>query len=279
VARPRSGVCSDTQHDDAALSAELREEVLAYHQAHLDEGYRRMANGLAQAHNGQKVISYTKVREVILADREAHSAPSAPPTPPAAVFSLPSAAVHAPRPDQTIHVDRCVVPVVHDGSVMVSVSLSAALAGALPGVDECPAPAPECPGRVFEDSSPSYSQQMRAYAEKRTAKRLSKGERKHRRRQKQAERAELRAQSDELHLQRRQEDTEWKAKRQAQREAQQAERRLSRQERRAAVRSDACVTCHGRPTRPPGRSRGNNGKPKTKPGGQRAARSARSSLN
>jgi transposase InsO family protein len=222
------------------ISAELREEVLAYHQAHPDEGYRSIANGLAKAHNWQKVISYTKVREVILADREAHSAPSTPPTPPAAVFSLPSEAVHAPRPDQTINVDLCVVPVVHDGSAMVSVSLSAALAGALPNVAERPAPVPECPGQVFEDSSLSYSQQMQAYAEKRTAKRLSKGERKHRRRQKQAERAELRAQSDELRLQRRrqrlqrrQEDAEWKARRQAQREARQAERRLSRQERRA----------------------------------------------
>jgi len=221
------------------ISAELRAEVLVYHQAHPDEGYRSVANGIAKAHNWQKVISYSKVREIILEDQAANSPLLVLVIPPVETFGAPPEAVHAPRPNETLNIDLCVVPLTHDGTEMASVSLSAALAGATPSAEEQPAPVMEWPGQVFQDEHLSYEEQMHEYVEKRSAKRLSKGQRKHRRRQKQAERAELRAQSDELRLQRRrqrlrrrQEDAEWKAKRQAHREAEQARRQLSRPERR-----------------------------------------------
>jgi transposase InsO family protein len=222
------------------VSTELRAEVLAYHQAHPAEGYRSIANGIGKAHEWQKTIGHTKVREIILAEREGHSPPPAPAAPSVESFHLPTEAVHAPRPNQTINIDLCVVPLTHDGTQdMVSVSLSAAAAGVILTENDSPATSAEWPGQTFENTALSYEEQMRDYVEKRTAKRLSKGQRKHRRRQKQAERAELNAQSDELRLKRRrqrakrrQEDADWKAKRQAHRDAERAWRNLSKEERR-----------------------------------------------
>jgi len=222
------------------VSAELRAEVLAYHQAHPGEGYRSIANSIGKAHEWQKVIGHTKVREIILAEREDHSPPPAPAAPPVASFHLATEAVHAPRPNQTINIDLCVVPLRHDGTQdMVSVSLSAAAAGVILTENDSSAISAEWPGQTFENTALSYEEQMRDYVEKRTAKRLSKGQRQHRRRQKQAERAELNAQSDELRLQRRrqrgkrrQEDADWQAKRQVHRDTERARRSLSKKERR-----------------------------------------------
>ena len=84
-------------------------------------------NTSSKAHAWQKVISHTKVREIILADREAHSLPTAPAASLAESFHLPTEAVHAPRPNQTVNIDLCLVPLTHDGTQdMVSVSFSAA---------------------------------------------------------------------------------------------------------------------------------------------------------
>jgi transposase InsO family protein len=223
-----------------SVSADLRAEVLAYHQAHPTEGYRSIANGIGKAHQWKKMISHTKVQEIILADREAHAPPPAPAAPPVESFHLPTEAVHAPKPNQTINIDLCVVPLEHDGTPdMVSVSLSAAAAGVIPTENGSPATSAEWPGQAFENPTLSYEEQMRDYVEKRTAKRLSKGQRKHRRRQKQAERAELNAQSDELRLKRRrqrarrrQEDADWKAKRQAHRDTERTWQERSREKRR-----------------------------------------------
>jgi len=221
------------------VSAELQAEVLAYHQAHPTEGYRSIANGIGKAHKWKKVISHTKVREIILANREANAPP--PVAPPVESCPLSTEAVHAPQPNQTINIDLCVVPFIHNGTEeMVSVSLSAAAAGVILTEKDSPSTSGGWPGQAFENPALSYEEQMHDYAQKRTAKRLSKGQRKHQRRQKQAERAELNAQSDELRLNRRrqrarrqQEDADWKAKRQAHRDAERSRRNLSQKERRA----------------------------------------------
>jgi transposase InsO family protein len=221
-------------------SAELRAEVLAYHADHPGEGYRSIANEIGKAHDWQKVISYTKVGEILLAQRATQPAPDLASTAPAVTFRSPEVAVHAPQPNQTANIDLCVVPLTHDeAQALVSVSLSEALAGVPSTVNENNPPPPACPGQVFEESTLSYREQMQAYAEQRTAKRHAKGQRKHRRRQKQAERADARAQSDELRLQRRrqrlqrqQEDLAWKTIRRARQDAQRADRQRSKQQRR-----------------------------------------------
>ncbi len=86
-----------------------------------------------------------------------------------------------------------------------------------------------------------YAEQMEAYAQRREAKRASRGERKHRRRQKQAARQALNAQSDELRVQRRrqrqlrrQEDAAWRERRAAHRAAQQHRRQQPAAERKAS---------------------------------------------
>ncbi|MBM4465121.1 MAG: transposase [Chloroflexi bacterium] len=227
----------------------LRQEVLDYHRAHPEEGYRSMANGINKIHGWQKVISHTKVGEIV---REAEvvgepvKLPSAPVEPevaasPALVVSPQApAVVHASQPNKTLNIDLCVVPLTHESTqVLESVSLSQAAAGAMPTKDETAPAVVEWPGQVFGDTSLSYEQQMAEYAQKRTAKRASKGQRKHRRRQKQAERAELRARSDELRLRRRRqrqarrlEDAAWRAAREARRAEEQQWRALSQAERR-----------------------------------------------
>jgi transposase InsO family protein len=221
----------------APVSEALRDEVLTYHQAHPSEGYRTVANRIRQAHDWQKVIGYTKVREIILAARPIMPAPT---TPQVVSSAQPAEAVHAPQPNQTLNIDLCVVPLTHDGQQdMLSVSLGEATAGVTPTDTECPAAPAEWPGQIFENPALSYAEQMHDYVEKRTAKRLSKGQRKHQRRQKQAERAELNAQGDELRLDRRRqratrrlEDAAWKAKRQASQETERGWRKLSRRDRR-----------------------------------------------
>jgi hypothetical protein len=224
-----------------SVSAELRAEVLAYEADHPGAGCRRTANEICKAHDWQPVIGYTKVREIVLAQRAVQSA-LAPAEPLLDVMvDSPAVVAHAPQPDQTANIDLCVVPVTHDSTqAMLSVSLNEALAGVSPTDSETRPATATYPGQVFQETTLSYREQMQAYGEQRTAKRLSQGQRKHRRRQKQAERAELRAQSDELRLKRRrqrlqrqQEDAVWKAHRQAHRATQQAERVLPKQQRRA----------------------------------------------
>lgn len=222
------------------VCAELRAEVLAYHADHPREGYRSIANAICQAHDWHKVIGYTKVGEIILAQRATWPTPNLAQPAPVVTFRSPAVAVHAPQPNQTANIDLCVVPLTHDETQnLVSVSLSEALAGVPATVSEPNTSAQACPGQRFEEITLSYREQMQAYAEQRTAKRHAKGQRKHRRRQKQAERAEVRAQSDELRLHRRrqrlqhrQEDLAWKAKQLARREAQRADRQLSKPQRR-----------------------------------------------
>lgn len=217
------------------VSATLKQEVLDYEQQHPQAGYRTIANDINKAHGWQKVISHSKVGEMVRPVRAARALP-----PPASELphSAPPA-VHAPQPDETLNLDLCVVPLTHSGvEQLASVSLTEALAGALPTPRDGATEGREWPGQTFQNPALSYEEQIREYAEKRAAKRLSKGQRKHRRRQKQAARAELNAQSDELRLQRRrqrltrqQSDLVWQATRQAHRENEQAWRRLSKQER------------------------------------------------
>jgi len=151
------------------VSPELQAEVLAYHQAHLGEGWRSIANGIAQAHYWQPVIGYTKVREIILAECAADP-PPVPDAPPVETCRAPAEAVHAPQPDQTLNVDICVVPLTHDGTEMPSVSLGQALAGVMPSDGERSTTAAEWPGQAFGNADLSYAEQMRDYAHKRTAK-------------------------------------------------------------------------------------------------------------
>jgi transposase InsO family protein/transposase len=220
-----------------SISAELRAEVVSYAQTHPGEGYRSIANAICKQHDWQKVIGYTKVREIILEERQTQSAENETLT--VAPSPAQPTVVYAERPNQTINIDLCVVPVTHDGNqAMTSVSVSQAATGAIPEATPHPTP-PTWPGQVFDAPDLSYEDKMRQYVEQRTAQRASKGQRKHRRRQKHAERAELNARSDELRLKRRrvrasrrQEDLEWRKRREAHRQAEQAHKRLSRRERR-----------------------------------------------
>jgi transposase InsO family protein len=215
-----------------AISAELQAEVLAYQRVHPTEGCRRIAHAVNQAHDWQKVIGHTRVRELVMAGRPAmpSSAEAAP--------ALVSKVVHAPQPNQTVNIDLCVVPVSHsERSDWLSLSLTEAAAGVCTATAAAPSVA-EWPGQVFADPTLPYAEQMHRYVAQRTAKRLSRGQRKHRRRQKQAARADWNAQSDELRLQHRhrriargQEDQAWQAPRQAHRDAEHTWQRLSASER------------------------------------------------
>jgi transposase InsO family protein len=176
------------------ITDEIQAEVLAYHQAHLDEGCRRIADAINQAHNWQHVIGHTKVYELVVA--------ACPPSPlsPESIPPIVTAVVHAPQPNQTVNIDLCVVPVRHtDPKDWVSVSMSAAEAGLLPASPPPPSRA-EWPGQVFANSALSYAEQMQTYAAQRTAKRTARGRRKHQRRQQHAARAELKARCEELRL-------------------------------------------------------------------------------
>jgi transposase InsO family protein len=231
------------------VSPEIRQEVLAYDQAHPGLGCRTVAHRVRQAHNWAPVISHRKVWEI----RQAAAAPrehpaSAGPTPAAPAYT-PVAAVHAPQPNQTFNVDLCVVPVTHAGDhELAAVSLYAAAAGATPPEPAAAPAAPTWPGQVFADPTRSYPAQMQAYAAQRAVKRAAQGQRKHRRRQKQAERAEVHAQRDELRLQRRRvrlarqgEDAAWKTHRQARQQAEQtwpAQAKAERQAQRAAHQAE-----------------------------------------
>jgi transposase InsO family protein len=218
------------------IRAELREEVLTYSQAHPTEGYQRVTDRICQAHGYEKVIGRTKVSEILLAARAAVAPVVTPPVEADAAVSV----VHAPHPNQTLNIDLCVVPCTHDGThAMTSVSLNAAAAGVAPTESPDPPPSPAWPGQIFENTTLSYEEQMRAYVEQRAVKRASKGQRQHRRRQKQAERAELNAQSDQMRLTRRRqraarrsEDAAWKTKRGMHQTVEKARHSLSHQDRR-----------------------------------------------
>lgn len=96
------------------------QEVIAYRQAHPGQGYRRIAAELKKAHNWQAVISPTQVRRILL---KAGLLPTA--SAPAPRQSSP--AVHAPEPEQTVNIDLCVVPVVHQADTpLESVSMKQA---------------------------------------------------------------------------------------------------------------------------------------------------------
>jgi transposase InsO family protein len=225
------------------VSDDVQADVLAYYRDHPNErGYRTIANRLRQRH-GRAVIGQNKVGEIIRAARAAGileaSAPSALAVAPRRP-DLP--VVHAPQPDQTVHIDLCVVPLTHDGAhALASVSTAAAASGVTPDSLPSPAHPSDCPGQVFAETNLAYADQMRAYVERRQAKRAAKGQRKHRRRQKQAARQALNVQSDELRVHRRhqrevrhQEDAAWHARRATHRTTVQQRRQQSRAERRAA---------------------------------------------
>jgi transposase InsO family protein len=222
------------------VSAELRAEVLAYHQTHPNAGCRSIADELRKAHGWQKVIGHSKVHDLVVAARASAPASSAPAPAAAQVNDPPTEAVHAPQAGQTTNLDLCVVPWTHDGTqALAPMSLSEAAAGFQPTDGGTAPPPADWPGQVFENPAVSYPEQMRAYVEKRAVKRAAKGQRKHRRRQKQAERTALNARRDDLRVQRRQqrqarrrEDALWKAQRQTHRTADQAWRKRSTPERR-----------------------------------------------
>jgi transposase InsO family protein len=227
----------------APVGDELRAEVLAYYRDHPNErGCRTIAHRLRQRH-GRAVIGSNKVGEIIRAARAAGRWEAPAPSTPAVAARRPDLpVVHAPQPDQTVHLDLCVVPLTHDGAhALASVSTAAAASGATPDSLPTPTSSSDCPGQVFAATELTYADQMRAYVERRRAKRASQGQRKHRRRQKQAARQALNAQSDEWRLRRRhqrqvrrQEDAAWRDRRAAHRTAVQHRRQQSPAERRAS---------------------------------------------
>ena len=227
----------------APVGDDVQAEVLAYYRDHPNErGYRTIAHRLRQQ-PGQAVIGQNKVGEIIRAARAAGMVEVPAPSALAVAPRRPDLpVVHACQPDQTVHIDLCVVPLTHDGvHALASVSTAAAASGVTPDALPTPAPPSDCPGQVFAETTLAYPDQMRAYVERRQAKRASKGQRKHRRRQKQAARQALNAQSDELRVQRRhqrevrrQEEAAWRERRAAHRIAVQQHRQLSRAERRAS---------------------------------------------
>jgi transposase InsO family protein len=227
----------------APVRDDVQAEVLAYYREHPNErGYRTIAHRLRQQH-GQAVIGQNKVGEIIRAARVAGQLDGPAPLALAVNPQRPDLpVVHAPQPDETVHLDLCVVPLTHDGvHALASVSTSAAASGVTP--DSLPSPAPplDCPGQVFAETNWSYADQMRTYVERRRAQRASKGQRKHRRSQKQAARQALNAQSDAVRVQRRQqrevrrqEDAAWRERRAAHRTAVQQRHQQSRADRRAS---------------------------------------------
>jgi len=239
-----------------SISPEIKDAVLAYHKLHPAEGCRTVASRIRQAY-GKKVISHTKVWEII---REAKASQSPPEVKTERKSRNPIAgmpAVHAPEPDQTINIDLCVVPFTHSINmelpmftlIEAAASKPAAASGDEPSVKESvvaatPAPA-SCPGQVFTCEEASYEEQMAAYMIHREEKRSSKSTRKDRRRKKQAEKAELNARILEIRVKNRQqrkarqaEDDAWKGKKKSRRAAKAELKRLSRQERR--TQKDAC---------------------------------------
>jgi transposase InsO family protein len=223
------------------ISSQIREEVLAYHNSHPQAGYRTIANRMCQAHGWQKVISHSKVREIIVESRIMPPAPILAPALPLVCANNPTV-VHAPYPEQTFNIDLCVVPITHDASQpFASVSVSEAVAGAVPESKTPSVSESAWPGQVFgSNTTATYSEQMQQYVDKRKAKRLSRGQRKHRRRQKQSERAKLKTRSDEMRIERRhkrscrrQEDAQWRAKRKSRQATKEARQKLTRAERRS----------------------------------------------
>jgi len=227
----------------APVGDEVQAEVLAYYRDHPNErGYRTIANRLRQRH-GRAVIGQNKIGEIIRAARAAGVLEVPAPPAQAVAPSRPDLpVVHAPQPDQTVHIDLCVVPLTHDGAhALASVSTAAAASGVTPEALSPLAPPSDCPGQVFAETHLAYADQMRAYVERRQAKRASHGQRKRRRRQKQAARQALNVQSDELRVQRRhqrevrrQEDAAWRDRRTAHQTAVQQQRQQSRAERCAS---------------------------------------------
>jgi transposase InsO family protein len=223
------------------ISSQIREEVLAYHHSHPQAGYRTIANRICQAHGWQKVISHSKVREIILESRTMPPSPAPAPALPLVCANNPTV-VHAPQPEQTFNIDLCVVPVTNDATQpFTSVSVSEAVAGAVPESKTLSVNESGWPGQAFDNNTTAtYPEQMKEYVEKRKAKRLSRGQRKHRRRQKQSERAKLKTRSEEMRIERRrkrahrrQEDAPWHAKRKSRQTAKETRRKLSRADRRS----------------------------------------------
>jgi transposase InsO family protein len=181
------------------------------------------------------------VREIIVESRIMPPAPIPAPALPLACANNPTV-VHAPQPEQTFNVDLCVVPITHDASQpLASVSVSEAVAGAVPEAKTPSVSESAWPGQVFgSNTTATYSEQMQQYVEKRKAKRLSRGQRKHRRRQKRSEQMEVKTRSEEMRIERRrkrarrrQEDAQWRAKRKSRQTAKEARHKLTRAERRS----------------------------------------------
>jgi len=82
------------------------QEVIAYRQTHPAAGYRRIAAELRKAHDWEPVISPTQVRRILMRAGLVAGQPVPKPV-------EPSPATHAPQPEQTVNIDLCVVPVVH----------------------------------------------------------------------------------------------------------------------------------------------------------------------
>jgi hypothetical protein len=76
-----------------------------------------------------------------------------------------------------VHIDLCGVPLTHDGAHALASVSTAAASGVTPEALPTPAPPSDCPGQVFAETNLAYADQMRAYVERRQAKRASKGQR------------------------------------------------------------------------------------------------------
>ncbi len=235
------GSCAPRRPRISPISSQIREEVLAYHHSHPQAGYRTIANRICQAHGWQKVISHSKVRKIIVESRTMSPSPIPAPALPLVCANNPTV-VHAPQPEQTFNIDLCVVPVTHDASQpFASVSVSEAVAGAVPETKTPSVSESAWPGQVFgNNTTATYSEQMQQYVGKRKAKRLSRGQRKHRRRQKRSERMEVKTRCEEMRIERRrkrarrrQEDAQWRARRKSHQTAREARQKLTRAERRS----------------------------------------------
>lgn len=103
------------------------EEVIAYKQEHPEAGYRSISDALRAAHDKQPTISPTQVRRILLKAGLVGQAADTPQR----VKATP--AVHAPNPEQTLNIDLCVVPIVHDAeTALPATSLQQAAEEAFP---------------------------------------------------------------------------------------------------------------------------------------------------
>lgn len=103
------------------------DEVIAYKQQQAQAGYRSISHALRAAHANQPTVSPTQVRRILL-KAGLVAAPAAKPK-----QAQVEPAVHAPKPEQTLNIDLCVIPITHAAEHdLPATSLSQAAHAAFP---------------------------------------------------------------------------------------------------------------------------------------------------